>query len=133
MEHNSDSKTNERQHLLGDLESIKQLLREDEANTATSSEKIPILLDAVPVIPVLQEVVDTPPPQHAIATQPSSAIADGATQPVTNATEKQLNLEGEQLIDNLLEEYLPMIETRLREQLRMRLNFIIKEQMRKYR
>lgn len=124
---------NDPKNLLGDLESIQRLLHEDSADGQTMSpEKIPILLDAVPtVIPVLKEIIET-----SVADEPTSAnttFDSGAPNPVTGATETRLTLEGEQLIENLLEEYLPLMESRLREQLRLRLNFIIKEQMRKYR
>lgn len=140
MQNKNDPKTNDRQNLLGDLESIQRLLHEDTADGQhSSSEKIPILLDAVPTVPVLKEVVEEPAAHHKTSEHKTAAPTattssnHTAAQPVTGAAESQLALEGEQLIENLLEEYLPMIETRLREQLRLRLNFIIKEQMRKYR
>lgn len=139
MPNNNDPKAVERQNLLGDLESIQRLLHEEMSNNdvAPASEKIPILLDAVTTVPVLKEVVEdvvaqSVSPKSNQQEQITSA-STLAPRPITNATEAQLSAEGEQLIDNLLEEYLPMIESRLREQLRLRLNFIIKEQMRKYR
>lgn len=139
MQNKNDPKTNDRQNLLVDLESIQRLLHEDVGDGQhSSSEKIPILLDAVPTVPVLKEVIEEPVVQHKPSAPqtvaPTATTSNHTTaQPITGAAESQLALEGEQLIENLLEEYLPMIETRLREQLRLRLNFIIKEQMRKYR
>jgi hypothetical protein len=132
----NDPKSGERQHLLGDLESIKRLLREDAGEEPTAPEKIPILLDAVPAASVLKEALDTPVTHstHAATSAPTPPPHHSEpAQPVTSAAETQLRLEGEQLLENLIDEYLPIIESRLREQLRMRLNFIIKEQMRKYR
>jgi hypothetical protein len=128
---------NEPQNLLGDLESIKRLLYENDADGQTNApEKIPILLDAVSnIVPVLKETIETSHNETASVAVPAHDSADAGDQqhPVTQATESRLQLEGEQLIDNLLEEYLPLMESRLREQLRLRLSFIIKEQMRKYR
>ena len=120
---------NDPQNLLGDLESIRSLLREEAADGKTTTpEKIPILLEAVvDIIPTLKEIIDSPVEDESVLSR-----AD-MLHPVTSNTEARLTLEGEQLIENLLEEYLPLMEARLREQLRMRLSFIIKEQMRKYR
>jgi len=124
---------NDSQNLLGDLESIRSLLREEAADSNTTTpEKIPILLEAITeVIPTLKEIVDSPEPTT--TTRNAYAFDNTPPQPITSATEARLTLEGEQLIENLLEEYLPLMESRLREQLRLRLSFIIKEQMRKYR
>jgi hypothetical protein len=128
---------NDPQNLLGDLESIRRLLHEEAAAGQTNApEKIPILLEAVAnVIPTLKEIVDAPFADEVISANTSTPTEfdNALSQPATHKTESQLRLEGEELIDNLIEEYVPIMESRLREQLRLRLDFIIKEQMRKYR
>jgi hypothetical protein len=100
----------ERLELIGELQSVSAALRVPLAGTAEhASAEIPVLLD----------IVELPRPAHG-----ASAPAAGAT-PAGEDARAALEFEAASLVDDLIDEFLPLAEARLRERLEERLQLLL--------
>lgn len=92
-----------RRRLLEELRSIRPLLEEGQSKNAAKHDDIPMLVD----------VVDAPRDQ-----KPAAIEAAPRTR---NAMRDAMVVDTDRLVDDLLDEFLPQIESRLRELLQARL------------
>ncbi len=124
-------------HLLDDLESIRQLLGDDNlqpplltdtVETASDEGQIPLLFDQVSGKP-LAEVVEQPAPNPA----PAPAPAPAATTTAQQAADVMLHLDGElraaaQLImQDVIDDFAPHIETEIKRRLDARVERLLSQ------
>ena len=124
-------------HLLDDLESIRQLLGDDNlqpplltdtVETASDEGQIPLLFDQVSGKP-LAEVVEQPAPNPA----PAPAPAPAATTTAQQAADVMLHLDGElraaaQLImQDVIDDFAPHIETEIKRRLDARMERLLSQ------
>ena len=122
-------------HLLDDLESIRQLLGDDNlqpplltdtVETASDEGQIPLLFDQVSGKP-LAEVVEQPAPN------PAPAPAPAATTTAQQAADVMLHLDGElraaaQLImQDVIDDFAPHIETEIKRRLDARMERLLSQ------
>ncbi len=130
-------------HLLDDLESIRQLLGDDNlqpplltdtVETASDEGQIPLLFDQVSGKP-LSEVVEQPAPNPAPAPAPAPtpAPAPAATTTAQQAADVMLHLDGElraaaQLImQDVIDDFAPHIETEIKRRLDARVERLLSQ------
>ena len=128
-------------HLLDDLESIRQLLGDDNlqpplltdtVETASDEGQIPLLFDQVSGKP-LAEVVEQPAPTPARAPAPAPAPAPAATTTAQQAADVMLHLDGElraaaQLImQDVIDDFAPHIETEIKRRLDARMERLLSQ------
>ncbi|MFJ2449639.1 DNA polymerase III subunit chi [Pseudomonas sp. NPDC087626] len=126
-------------HLLDDLESIRQLLGDDNlqpplltdtVETASDEGQIPLLFDQVSGKP-LAEAVEQPAPAPAPA--PTPAPAPAATTTAQQAADVMLHLDGElraaaQLImQDVIDDFAPHIETEIKRRLDARMERLLSQ------
>ena len=126
-------------HLLDDLESIRQLLGDDNlqpplltdtVETASDEGQIPLLFDQVSGKP-LAEAVEQPAP--APAPTPAPAPAPAATTTAQQAADVMLHLDGElraaaQLImQDVIDDFAPHIETEIKRRLDARMERLLSQ------
>ncbi|WP_095171198.1 DNA polymerase III subunit chi [Pseudomonas sp. Irchel 3H3] len=124
-------------HLLDDLESIRQLLGDDNlqpplltdtVETASDEGQIPLLFDQVSGKP-LAEAVEQPAPAPA----PTPAPAPAATTTAQQAADVMLHLDGElraaaQLImQDVIDDFAPHIETEIKRRLDARMERLLSQ------
>jgi len=124
-------------HLLDDLESIRQLLGDDNlqpplltdtVETASDEGQIPLLFDQVSGKP-LAEAVEQPAPTPA----PAPAPAPAATTTAQQAADVMLHLDGElraaaQLImQDVIDDFAPHIETEIKRRLDARMERLLSQ------
>ncbi|CAI8870952.1 DNA polymerase III subunit chi [Pseudomonas sp. IT-P176] len=128
-------------HLLDDLESIRQLLGDDNlqpplltdtVETASDEGQIPLLFDQVSGKP-LAEAVEQPAPAPAPAPTPAPAPAPAATTTAQQAADVMLHLDGElraaaQLImQDVIDDFAPHIETEIKRRLDARMERLLSQ------
>ena len=132
-------------HLLDDLESIRQLLGDDNlqpplltdtVENASDEGQIPLLFDQVsgkPLAEVVEQPAPTPAPAPAPAPARAPAPAPAATTTAQQAADVMLHLDGElraaaQLImQDVIDDFAPHIETEIKRRLDARMERLLSQ------
>ena len=123
MSDSADVPSDPRRELLGDLQSISTLLDVPPMNTPLKQPDIPVLNDIV-------DVPDLERPREA-ALQNDSARA-AASIVSRDELRDVLEIEAVRIVDELMDEYLPQIEARLRERLEARQRELVRATLRQH-
>jgi hypothetical protein len=119
-------------HLLDDLESIRQLLGDDNlqppllTDAVAGDVQIPLLFDMVGGKPVAPEPVETPVAQAA-----SAPVAEPATEKAPDALllhlDNELRAAAQLIMQDVIDDFAPHIETEIKRRLDARMERLISQ------
>jgi hypothetical protein len=112
-------------HLLNDLESIRQLLGDENLEP-------PLLIDSLDPdsIPLLSEIVTPPPNLAASAPRPVPSLRDTVNQSISrdsevNRLDSELRAAAELILQDVIDDFVPQIEAELKRRLDARLSRLL--------
>ena len=112
-------------HLLDDLESIRQLLGDDDLQPPLLTEQadgevqIPLLFDMVGGKPVVPEHVATPPP--------AATAADKAPDALLLHLDNELRAAAQLIMQDVIDDFAPHIETEIKRRMDARMERLLSQ------
>ncbi|WP_339079853.1 DNA polymerase III subunit chi [Pseudomonas sp. TMP9] len=112
-------------HLLNDLESIRQLLGDENLEP-------PLLIDSLDPdsIPLLSEIVTPPPTLAASALRAAPSLRDTVSQSISrdsevNRLDSELRAAAQLILQDVIDDFVPQIEAELKRRLDARLSRLL--------
>lgn len=112
-------------HLLNDLESIRQLLGDENLEP-------PLLIDSLDPdsIPLLSEIVTPPPTLAASAPRAAPSLRDTVSQSISrdsevNRLDSELRAAAQLILQDVIDDFVPQIEAELKRRLDARLSRLL--------